>query len=529
MLCEHQLEGPALGAECQQAPEPASSRLVQNWRLSCNGEQLRDLNAQLWYSSVRRSLHPYLTLHDYPPSQATLKNPHSSSSAAFASSSNRFPKTRPAAGDAGESAPSDMGSVASQSYQHVGYAEPLGGWHGGQKSAAFSSTSRRLPSQPTISPGPGAYTPRASSAYSPRSASNVSAAYASSSARKLPFEQGGGRGTDIAVPPPTRYQPSPSEEYRGRGSGPSTDKAGVSAKAAASMRLTSPRFSNGHYNHTRNEVPGPGSYRSGEVDRRTISSAYSTTGRKLPLSTSERRLQFDVNKHTPGADHYSPASSMRGMGQISGRHDEFVPTASFRSASKRLKPHQTLSPGPGAYAPVDGLATSSQVERPRIRRSASFGSSSKRFATASSHAPGPGAYHSGSQDDSAIASGMRSPRRGVGANNSANINISASFASGSERTQLPTNRSARSVPGPGAHEHSNPVADYARPLRRSASFASTSSRLKGPPRSAQSTPPPGAYDPRISSRTGPGRAYSSATQRYSMTGDTRGGYRANLG
>lgn len=286
------------------------------------------------------------------------------------------------------------------------------------------------------------------------------------------------------------------------------------------------------------------------ADPRTMTSAFSSSGRRLPLSTSERKV-FDMAERAPGAGHYDPAGSMRGMGQIAGRHDEFVPSASFRSGSSRLKSHQTLSPGPGGYTPVDGLATASRVSTHRpIRRSASFGSSSQRFRGQRNDTPGPGAYHeepsyrrgqayrSGSVDDSVIlrstaeGSILRSPRRAVGTN-SAHLNVSASFASGSERTQLPNNRTARGVPGPGTHAHSNPIADYARPLRRSASFSSGSSRLKGPPKSATSTPPPGAYDPLPSSR---GRACATASSRYSMYGDTRAGlnargrnYRSNLG
>ena len=66
------------------------------------------------------------------------------------------------------------------------------------------------------------------------------------------------------------------------------------------------------------------------------------------------------------------------------------------------------------------------------------------------------------------------------------------------------------VPGPGGYDHTNPVSDYARPLRRSASFSSTSERLKA---QRSTAPPPGAYNPQMSSR---GRALSGATQRYSI-------------
>ena len=465
---------------------------------------------------------------------ARVQSPHTVNSAAFASSSGRFPKTRVANGD----------SYLGPNYGHSVSSETRNGNNGLQRSASFASSSKRLKEHKTAAPGPGAYTPKATSAYSPHYASGPSAAYASGSARNLPYER-----PSSAAPPPTFYNPSPSERFRGRGAGPNSDaKSGVPGKAAASMRLTSPRFADGHYSRPKNDLPGPGTYHAEAFDPRSLSSA--TAGRRLPLSTSERKV-FDMADRAPGAGHYNPAGSMRGMGQIAGRSDEFVPSAAFRSGSSRLKAQQTLSPGPGGYTPSDGLATASRASAHQpIRRSASFGSSSQRFRNRPNDAPGPGAYHqappyrrghasyrSGSVDDSMImrstaeGSILRSPRRAVGTN-SAHLNVSASFASGSERTQLPANRTAREVPGPGTYPNANPIADYARPLRRSASFSSSSSRLKGPPKSATSTPPPGAYDPLPSSR---GRVAVSASSRYSMYGDTRvasargRNYRSNLG
>lgn len=465
---------------------------------------------------------------------ATLKSPHSAKSAAFASSAGRFPKTR-AAGSEAYLDPSDDNSMTRS-----------GGGTILQRSASFASTSRRLKEQKTISPGPGAYTPTTASAYTPRSIANMpSASYASGSSRSLPYER-----TVSAAPPPTCYQPSPAEEYRGRGHGPGLGfKADVSSKSAASMRLTSPRFADGHYSRYKNELPGPGAYNALEADPRTLASAYSTTGKRLPATTSERRV-FEGDSRTPGAGTYEPYGPAAG-----GCSGAFVPSASFRSTSSRLKPHKTISPGPGNYEPNDGLATASQAgNRPTIRRSASFGSTSQRFRSKPTDVPGPGSYHrtmpykkgslyaSGSVDDSAIsprfqkstAAGTlsRSPRRAVGTN-SVHLSVSASFASGSERTQLPNNRSAREVPGPGSYPSPNPIADYARPVRRSASFASTSERLRRPPKAATSTPPPGAYDPQLVSK---GRAHTGASVRYSMHSDSRAGvrsrargYRSNLG
>ena len=316
----------------------------------------------------------------------------------------------------------------------------------------------------------------------------------------------GGRGSDLSTPPPTRYSPLPAEEYRGRGVGPTGAKSGVAHQGAAALGYTSPRFASGHYSHSyANANPGPGAYNAGEADRRTLGSAASTSGRRLPLSTEERRLQFDI-RATPAADHYSPQASARGVGQLppSALH---TPSAAFASASKRLNAERTLSPGPGSYYPTDGKATASALEaassehRPRVlRRSASFGSSSSRFKQSITAAPGPGAYER--SDD------LASPRRRSHA-----ASISASFASTSARTQLPTNPSAAIVPGPGGYDHSNPLADYARPLRRSASFSSASERLKTVTRDKRANPPPGAYNPRMSSR---GRACAGATQRYSI-------------
>ena len=54
--------------------------------------------------------------------------------------------------------------------------------------------------------------------------------------------------------------------------------------------------------------------------------------------------------------------------------------------------------------------------------------------------------------------------------------MSASFASSSERIQLPRNPMHAVVPGPGC---SNPVADHSRPLRRSASMSQSTPRAGG--------------------------------------------------
>ena len=459
---------------------------------------------------------------------ATLKSPHSAKSAAFASSAGRFPKTR-AAGSEAYLDPSDDNSMTRS-----------GGGTILQRSASFASTSRRLKEQKTISPGPGAYTPTTASAYTPRSIANMpSASYASGSSRSLPYER-----TVSAAPPPTCYQPSPAEEYRGRGHGPGLGfKADVSSKSAASMRLTSPRFADGHYSRYKNELPGPGAYNALEADPRTLASAYSTTGKRLPATTSERRV-FEGDSCTPGAGTYEPYGPAAG-----GCSGAFVPSASFRSTSSRLKPHKTISPGPGNYEPNDGLATASQAgNRPTIRRSASFGSTSQRFRSKPTDVPGPtrtmpykkGLYASGSVDDSAISPRFRrAPRRApqplAAPRRWHQLRPSQRLCQLRlvERTQLPNNRSAREVPGPGSYPSPNPIADYARPVRRSASFASTSERLRRPPKAATSTPPPGAYDPQLVSK---GRAHTGASVRYSMHSDSRAGvrsrargYRSNLG
>ena len=411
---------------------------------------------------------------------------HSTQSAAFASSSNRFPKPRPAAGDADASSPLDQGMHADQG-MHVTTPQRL--------SASFASSSRRQRTPSSQTPGPR-YFPRHASQvgeFTNSARTAISAGLASTLERRLPFEVGGMHSSDLQTPGPARYSPRPAEDFRGRGKGPGQPRSGVPHKGAASLRYTSPRFSNGHYH----EVPGPGAYDAGASDRRTLASAYSTA-HKLPNSTEERRLQFDI-RTTPAADAYSPRASARGVGELAlaALH---TPSAAFASSSERLRTQCTASPGPGSYQPVDGKATASAVAvlpAPRgIRRSASFGSTSRRFRERCSTVPGPGAY--------ASRDVLASPRRAA-------QQVSASFASTSERIQLPANPMHALVPGPGGYEHSNPVADYTRPLRRSASFASSSERLRAP---RHANPPPGAYNPKKSSR---GRALSSATQRYSIT------------
>jgi len=190
------------------------------------------------------------------------------------------------------------------------------------------------------------------------------------------------------------------------------------------------------------------------------------------------------HRETPGVGTYSPSP-------LSANHRRHE-SAAFVSTTERLHPHKSHSPGPGSYAPTNGAAESGR----RIRRSSSFGSTSSRFVSNRTLSPGPGAYESGARLATA------SPR--------SHLPASAGFASTSERTQLPTNKSAAIVPGPGAYGPPRNAAP--RGIRRSASFASTSSRLRGPPKDAKATPPPGAYNP---NRT------FSATQRYSRTGIVR--------
>ena len=452
-----------------------------------------------WDRSPRR-VNPAPDVYDTAGHKAiaTLRNPHSRQSAAFASSSDRFAKVKTPCGDGGASAPYGAAAESCSS----------GGGGGPRQSAAFASTSRRLVTPKTASPGPGWYSPRRS-AHEPahaRSASTLpSAGLASGSERRLPFEAGGGRGTDLQTPPPTQYMPRAADEFGGRGAGPKAQKRGVAEKGAAAMGFTSPRFTSGHYNHSRSEGPGPGAYRAEQQDARTLASAQS--GRRLPVSTEPRRIEqhFGI-RMTPSSDQYHPAASARGIGDLDGRQDARVPTAAFASGSTRLKVQQTLSPGPGGYYPNDGktvAAASSTANRPRrLQRSASFGATSRRFASSATAPPGPGSYH---------AHGGPRPAQSA----RAAPHASASFVSGSARTQLPIHPMSAIVPGPGGYEHSHPVADYARPLRRSASFTSRSERLKpSTPRDARMTPPPGTYSPQLYSR---GHACSSATQRYSIS------------
>ena len=284
-------------------------------------------------------------------------------------------------------------------------------------------------SHSTQSPGPQYY-PRhqsdiGASTNSARTA--VSSGLASTLARRLPFDTG-----NSSSPGPSKYSPRSSAEFRGRGAGPTKPKSGVPTKGAAALGYTSPRFSNGHYNHARQHVPGPGAYNAGAADHRTLGSAHSASGRATPTfgaSTEARKVEdFYGIRPTPGAAAYSPRSSARGISDMppERRH---TPSAAFSSGSKRLAAQQTLSPGPGGYTPYDGKATASIVvkgaARP-VRRSASFGSSSSRFKQpwVARDTPGPGAYH---QD-------LASPRDGY-ARLSGAANISASFASGSARTR----------------------------------------------------------------------------------------------
>jgi len=400
--------------------------------------------------------------------------PSSKSSAAFASSVDRFAKPRKAA---------DF--------------TPVGGFHGGhagRPSAAFVSTSARMSPRGMPTPGPGAYTPTDPTAS--RSAGAITsgkcASFHSSSSRRLPF------GTDLGTPGPTAYQNSSAADFRGtRG-----DVSRAPAKGASAMGFTSPRFGSGHYGSPRHSTPGPGAYGGKGMERLSMASA---TSGMLP-SSAERRLPLtDIRVFTPGPGGYK--EQRPGIGDSGVRR-----SASFADRSRRMAPKSTLSHGPHAYADAHyqrgafAVANALKIGTPRpLRRSASFSSGSTRFKSQGLHVPGPGAYEG--------KDGMGSPRRSSLAR--------SSFASTSARTQLPFQlQGATATPGVGQYEHAQPIRDAItsrtgpRGLRRSASFESRAVRnLGGVTKAAAATPGPGYYSPRAE---GGGRAAASATQRYSL-------------
>ena len=372
-------------------------------------------------------------------SMASPRAPHSKSSAAFASGSARFTKVRRAADATPVVAEVPFNAGAMVSTISQAYPEPSGGWAGGRPSAAFASSSKRMHTPYKGAPGPGAYSPT-----DPRAtvsagalASGRCATFTSTSARRLPFESGGGRGTDLQAPAPTRYETDRAADFRGRGS----DMRRAPSQGAAAMGYTSPRFAAGHC-----RTPGPGAYAVAESDRRTLGSGAASGSARygvgMPPSTAERRLEFDI-RQTPGPGAYQ---SRRGLGE-GGRA---ASTAAFASRSARMHSKETASPGPLQYADahyqrgaIKYAAGSAQSARPRLRRSASFESATERFRRQQTCSPGPGAYGS--------ASGIGSPRR--------NQAISAVFASTSARTDLPRNPMSAITPGAGAYEHSQPSAE----------------------------------------------------------------------
>ena len=212
-------------------------------------------------------------------------------------------------------------------------------------------------------------------------------------------------------------------------------------------------------------------------------------------------------------------------------------SASFGSASSRFRDSKTISPGPGAYLdPRDDLGSPRRSQVPpalplTLPRPTSHWNITltRTHLTRSRHHPVSPYHHHHALHRACLgrirellhrASPCRHPRRCLTVslswcpqNVSVSVGGSAAFASTSARTQLPANRSAAIVPGPGGYEHSNPVADYARPLRRSASFASTTARFVGVPKGAAATPAPGSYQPQ---KAAGGGALAGATQRYSI-------------
>ena len=416
--------------------------------------------------------------------------PSSKSSAAFASSVDRFAKPRKAAEftPVVDAAVYDAGALVSSVSQ------------AGRPSASFVSTSARMSPRGMPTPGPGAYTPTdpTASRSAGAIASGKCASFHSSSSRRLPFEPGGWRGTDLGTPGPTAYQNSSAADFRGtRG-----DVSRAPAKGASAMGFTSPRFGSGHYGSPRHSTPGPGAYGGGAMDRLSMASA---TSGMLP-SSAERRLPLtDIRVFTPGPGNYR--EQRPGIGDSGVRR-----SASFADRSRRMAPKSTLSQGPHAYADAHyqrgafAVANVLKTGTPRpLRRSASFSSGSTRFKSQGLHVPGPGAYEG--------KDGMGSPRRSSLAR--------SSFASTSARTQLPFQlQGATATPGAGQYEHAQPIRDAItsqtgpRGLRRSASFESRAVRnLGGVTKAAAASPGPGYYSPRAE---GGGRAAASATQRYSL-------------
>jgi len=268
----------------------------------------------------------------------------------------------------------------------------------------------------------------------------------------------------------------------------------TSSSGSASMGYTSPRF-----RESRSHTPGPGHYSSRPDSPRRGG------GRGLAESTAERSLSFGAPSDTPGAGSYEPerpyAPSMGRSASTQGLRK----SAAFSSATPRFggsRQSVSASPGPGTYGSQTDddlvLARSSGGASRRyspLRRSSSFSSTQARFGRAKENTPGPGSYAN------ADRRGSGTPLRAVPA--------SAVFASTASRDLPFEGMKGVDSPGPGAHEHSQPLRDSTLKSRRgrSSQFASTSPRFR---ESGPKTPPPGAYEPRYKHTT---------TQRYSVNRD----------
>lgn len=389
-----------------------------------------------------------------PLNESTFRPPRpTTASAAFASTTPRF--AQPTA-----SAAAKMGTY--------GQERPQSARRGGQPSAAFASTSTRF-AAPKPSPSPGEYNPQKHK----RGEAAAGAAFASTSSRRLPFEEANDVKGDS--PPPNAYgRVSSARGPRGA--------MRTSGGGGASIRYTSERFGS-----SRSDVPGPGEYEAIAAD-----AALSARGRGggagsragLPVSTSKARALPFFIPDSPGAGSYDPRP-------VGGSYDvsACASRAAFASASPRFVSSEKPVPGPGSY---------SGPARTRIRRSASFGTTSKRFA-APKPSVGPGEYEHHSPTGKVLGAQP----------------ASTAFTSGVRRIELPFEShviEASYTPGPGAHNDAKirrhggaatMAAAGAKP--RSAAFVSTSPRFSS---AEKLGPAPGAYDPRFK--------YNATTQRYSV-------------
>ncbi|XP_041485229.1 sperm-tail PG-rich repeat-containing protein 2-like [Lytechinus variegatus] len=243
-----------------------------------------------------------------------------------------------------------------------------------------------------------------------------------------------------------------------------------------------------------NVGPGPGEYdpfSKPEPDVENINAAITKSGTsafeaRIPRY-HEAIVQGEGKKAVPGPGKYTINSQFDKRPPAVNTEGLEVEHPPFLSQAKRFQEKKNIVPAPGSYNdPRHALEATKKLRG--LKRSP-FGQTSVRFVPEPhiKKTPGPGSYSfPGIADSSMRKAYIESTRRGA-------------FGSTSVRIKPITKRQDSSQPGP-SHYQPKETPQYSRYTSNlSANFASQSNRLTSPaPVTIQDNPPPGSYEVRSS-------------------------------